>query len=934
MKRLTLLAVLMLACTIGLAPVKAGSVDPNLEVVMNQLNEGETVEALVYMWNQVDLVALHAQLKAERASRHERHYRVVTALRELAEADRGPILARIKELYVEGKIESYRPFKAYNIIRIRATPEAIIELAAREDVDTVYLNYEIELIEPVDETPSTSGVQSDLRVVEDGVVAVNAPEVWDLGFTGTGVLVANMDTGVAGDHEALASRWAGVADPNYAGHPEWAWYDPYNNQNTFPYDTNSHGTHTMGSVCGGAPGDEIGVAPGALWIASAPIDRGGGVDQTVADALLSFEWMLDPDGDPNTSWDVPHVCSNSWGVRTSHGYPDCDQTFWAPIDANEAAGTIILFSAGNEGPSATSLRRPGDRATTEFSILAVASIDPHNPSYPAANSSSRGPTFCTPDGSAAIKPDIAAPGVNIRSAMPSGGYANKSGTSMASPHVNGVVALMLQACPDLTSEEVKQIIYDTAMDLGDEGKDNTYGYGLIDALEAVTTALGYCGESPPRIFDASYEIAVAGQQVIELEATDYDGGPNPISFKIVNLPAKGTLMDMGDNHVIEASDLPYTLVNNGNAVQFTGLSDAYGADSFEFVANDGGVPPEGGDSDVGVISILLLYGPPTIATSALPDGAVDTPYTPVMLQADEGQPELVWTFLSDLYSEVDLGVNNFAAVGTNMDYNADDNVWSYTLPFSFPFYGQLRDSLWISSNGYIDFENDDPWQHTNTTQLLIDNVRIAPLWDDLRTDILGSDIYIDESTPGQVTIRWDAVTYSGSHATDFSVTLFADGVIELSYSQTSPTMSPTVGVSSGDGNAYMLSMYDAMPDLSNVNTVKIFLPSPLPEGMELDTTGEVHGTPTEAGLFEPVVVVTDSLGRTDQRLITLQVLDSFCPLDFDNNGSVGPGDVGVIKNQFGCDTNIPDCAQFDLDQNGAVGPGDVGVVKNAFGPCP
>ena len=159
-----------------------------------------------------------------------------------------------------------------------------------------------------------------------------------------------------------------------------------------------------------APGDPVGVAPGAQWIHAATIDRVS-IARTVSDSLLAFEWLLDPDGDPATNWDVPAVCSNSWGVATSHGYPPCDETFWAHLDACEAAGIVILFSAGNEGTSG--LRRPADRATDDYRTAAVAAVDANDPNWPIAGFSSRGPTNCTPGGDSAIKPDIAGPGVNV-----------------------------------------------------------------------------------------------------------------------------------------------------------------------------------------------------------------------------------------------------------------------------------------------------------------------------------------------------------------------------------------------------------------------------------------------------------------------------------------------------------------------------------------
>jgi len=228
------------------------------------------------------------------------------------------------------------------------------------------------------------------------------------------------------------------------------------------------------------------VAPGAKWIHAAVIDRVS-IQQTVADALAAFEWTADPDGNPNTHWDVPDTSSNSWGLVTSFGYPPCDQTFWNVLDNVQATGVIVFFSAGNEGSGG--LRRPGDRAWDEYRTSAVAAVDGNNPSYPIAGFSSRGPTNCTPDGSSAIKPDIAAPGVSVRSSVPGNGYSNFSGTSMASPHVNGVAALMRAANPEITPEQVMQIMYDTAQDLGTNGKDNSYGHGMIDAYECVLAAL-------------------------------------------------------------------------------------------------------------------------------------------------------------------------------------------------------------------------------------------------------------------------------------------------------------------------------------------------------------------------------------------------------------------------------------------------------------
>jgi bacillopeptidase F len=459
----------------------AGVVDPGLTEALRQAPPGEVISTLVYLADRVDLAATTHQLDTQRANRKTRHEVVVRALQDKAAATQGGLAAHLNALRAQGRVQRFDTFWIGNIVRVDAVAREIELLAQRRDVDRLYLNYEIEHIEPVEVGPDQGRA---VLAVEPGVAAVRAPEVWAMGITGEGVLVATLDTGVEGTHPALASRWRGN-DPAYAGHPEWAWFDPVTNTN-FPTAFGSHGTHTMGSVCGGPPGDEVGVAPGAEWIHAAVIDRVD-IPTTIADALLAFEWLVDPDGDPGTDFDVPDVCSNSWGLLDAHGVPPCDTTFWDPLDACEAVGMVILFSAGNEGFSG--LRRPSDRATDDYRTCAVAAVDANVPGWPIASFSSRGPTLCTPLGDPAIKPDIAAPGVNVRSSTPGGNYGTSSGTSMASPHVNGVVALMRQANPDLAVEQIKQIIYETAFDLGPPGEDNDYGWGMVDAFEAVQMAL-------------------------------------------------------------------------------------------------------------------------------------------------------------------------------------------------------------------------------------------------------------------------------------------------------------------------------------------------------------------------------------------------------------------------------------------------------------
>jgi subtilisin family serine protease len=488
----------------GSDTAQAGNIDPDLENIIAKSDAEQTITVLVFLSDQVDLKGITSDLNAQKASRSLRHETVIRALRDKASFSQYDIIKFLEVMRTGGELDGFRTYWIVNAIAVDAAKEAIEVIANRPDVATVYYDYGVGIIDPMD---YQDGGMASGAGPEIGIVAVRAPEVWALGVTGQGVLVSNIDTGVDGVHPALASRWAGVADPRYAGHPEWAWFDPYLGQNDFPYDGGYHGTHTMGTLCGGLPGDEVGVAPGVHWIASGAIDRGGSVETTVEDIIEAFEWLVDPDGNPATSWDVPNVMSNSWGVHAGHGYTPCDTLFWSYVDACEAAGTVVFFAAGNEG--LWGLRRPADRASDSYNTCAVAAVDANLPNWPVTGFSSRGPTYCTPDSSAAIKPDIAAPGGLTRSSIPGGGYAEIDGTSMACPHVTGVAALMLEVNPNLTGDEVKQIIYETAYDLGPPGEDNAYGWGMVDAYEAVMLAIADIVPEPVSTVPVSNQLDVS-----------------------------------------------------------------------------------------------------------------------------------------------------------------------------------------------------------------------------------------------------------------------------------------------------------------------------------------------------------------------------------------------------------------------------------------
>ncbi len=515
---------LLLTLTAGAA--LAGTLSPGLQRQIASMNESESITVLLAMRDQADIAALDRELHDRLAPMAERHERVVSELMQTATRSQAALLADLDDLRFAGRVNGWTSYWILNGVVVNASIGVIRELAARPDVERVEADLVVELIEPV--SVDDAGRESRDIGITPGVEAVNADRCWyELGITGEGAIVACMDTGVDGNHEALSARWRG----NFAPADE-CWLDLLGGGTTFPNDSHGHGSHVMGTITGLAYNDSIGVAPAAQWIATNPINQGvgGAFDNDVIDAL---EWFADPDGDPGTTDEVPDVVQNSWGVNENFGYNDCDSRWWTAIDACEAAGVVLTWSAGNEGPGGTSLRSPADRADTPYNCFSVGSTG-HSPPYSISSFSSRGPSGC--GGAYATKPEVVAPGSDIYSVQAGGGYTYMSGTSMAGPHVAGVVGLMRSANPDLDVTTIKQILMDTAMDLGDPGEENTYGWGMIDAYEAVLQVMSGYGTANGTVTDAGSSLPIVAAYVENTGGSQYDY-TDGVGFYEIMLPA-------------------------------------------------------------------------------------------------------------------------------------------------------------------------------------------------------------------------------------------------------------------------------------------------------------------------------------------------------------------------------------------------------------
>ena len=344
-----------------------------------------------------------------------------------------------------------------NSMIIKAKGSFIKSLTQRDDLERLDLDAEIKLFDPILRSVE-KGINSDDFTY--GLKKVQAAKVWnELGINGTGVTVGVLDTGIDTEHETLVGRT--IATKDFVSSYE---------DNT-PNDGHGHGTHCSGTIGGtNSGGKHIGVAPGVKFVVGKIFGDGGST--SVAAIMNGMQWITDPDGNAETN-DFPRVISNSWGGPLNDRWQDIINTW-------RSMGIIPVFAAGNSGPRPGTVGAPG--AYKE--VISIGATDSQDK---IARFSSRGPVNY--GGETYIKPDVSAPGVDVYSAKPGGGFQNMSGTSMATPHVAGVVALMLQADPQIDAERVREILEETALELGEAGKDPIYGAGRVNAFDAVSLVL-------------------------------------------------------------------------------------------------------------------------------------------------------------------------------------------------------------------------------------------------------------------------------------------------------------------------------------------------------------------------------------------------------------------------------------------------------------
>lgn len=406
---------------------------------------------------------------------------VINKLQETASSSEEKIWPVIQDQISRGNIQDYQSFWIVNAFAASINIDALNTLSALPEVIEIRSERRYNLSTSL----NTSIIEEDFETFyqplayqnETGqypwnLELIKAPLVWNKGIYGKGVVVAIMDTGVDQNHPALRDSYRG----RLQGHNhETSWYDATsdNSQGTVPFDLNGHGTHIAGVILGSIPQEPIGVAPGANWIGVNIFSKGTAWDSHITQA---FQWLLAPGGDPKNA---PHIVNCSWASRPEYV---TDYLQWEILHNLERAGIFVVFAAGNNGSSG-----PGSPASYPHAF-SVGALEKKGDSFKVADFSSKGPVKW--QGVIYTKPEITAPGTNIRSAWLNSGYTVLDGTSLAAAHVSGAAALLLESKPGLTPLEIMHTLTQTASwdpSWNKDGKrpDNAYGFGVLDAYEAV-----------------------------------------------------------------------------------------------------------------------------------------------------------------------------------------------------------------------------------------------------------------------------------------------------------------------------------------------------------------------------------------------------------------------------------------------------------------
>lgn len=497
--------------------------------------------------------------------------------------------------YLENQSIDFQPYVIFNGLSAKLD---------KVQIDYILEHFEIKSIaydKNVQQQFPRNGAFAQRMPTEWGIRMIQADSVWNIGFEGQEVTVAGQDTGYDFDNSLIVDKYRGYDGTNFDHN--YNWHDaihelnplhedpddnPMNNpcglDSVEPCDDHGHGTHTMGTMVGQDEENGIGVAPKANWISCRNMDRGWGKPSTYTEC---FEWFLAPTDLNNENPDptkAPHVINNSWGCPTIEG---CNVDNWMfmeeAVNNLVAAGIVVVVSAGNDGSNGCgSINRPASMFENSFVVGASAQNDT------IAAFSSYGPIDI--DSSYRWKPDVVAPGVNVRS-ITLDGFGTWSGTSMAGPHVAGAVALIISANPSLAGqvEEIQNILKETAKPItdtifcdgisADQVPNFRYGHGRINVYEAVKIAQTWTSVKEVEKNESLFTIIPnPASSEIYLKLHDIDSWSGPIEVQVLSYDGK-----LIANHIVAKQSLFIDVSTLNQGMYYLSLKSAKNYDIRSFV---------------------------------------------------------------------------------------------------------------------------------------------------------------------------------------------------------------------------------------------------------------------------------------------------------------------------------------------------------------
>ncbi|MFD4692699.1 S8 family serine peptidase [Streptomyces sp. NPDC058463] len=763
--------------------------------VLDTVGRGQESTFFVVLKSQADLSAARSKRTHEDKAKS-----AFASLRKEAARSQTSIRS-----YLDKAKIGYEPFWIANAVKVTGDEQLVAELAARGDVASIRQERTYKLDE-VEQTAVAGASLSTAADPEWGIKDVKADQVWSqYDDRGEGIVIANVDSGVQYDHPALVGNYRGNLGDGTFSH-DYNWYDPTGQCGTSgnPCDNNGHGTHTMGTMVGA---DGVGVAPGAKWIAAKGCESSSCSDSAL---LASGQWILAPTDhnglNPKPEM-APDIVNNSWGGGDTTFYQDI-------VEAWNAAGIFEAFAAGNDGNGTTcsTAHAPGSQAPA----YGVGAYDVNGK---IAGFSGFGPSLV--DGSA--KPNISAPGVNIRSTWPGSTYKAINGTSMATPHVAAAVALLWSAAPSLIGkiDETRAILNDGAIDVddthcgGSADMNNVWGEGKLDILAAVDAAPRSAATVTGTVTAEATGKPLSGMTVQAQAGT---------AKRSVTTAADGTykLNLNADTYTVQVSGYGYATSTEQGFTVTTGehVTKDVALDAVPAHAVSGTVLDVTGKPLAGAV-VRFVDAPLDAVTSdsqgafrfpVVAEGSFSltaTPTAPVLCNgvfktavAVDGDE----TLTAALPRRTDGSGNSCAPTAynwvkgtTKVALTGDENAKAVKLPFPVSLYGVPYSTANVTTNGLVNFLEPRLGDYSNTPLPSAGkpNGIVAALWDDLTIDSRASVKTATTGTTGHRTfaIVWENAAFvsATSNRVTFEV-LFeeATGAITLQYQDISAA-SPETG---------------------------------------------------------------------------------------------------------------------------------------------